>query len=361
MKMIQVKLANNQYDIHIGKGILNHAGELIRQVYSGRTAVVVSDETVWELYGKRLSVALQNSGIYSHVLVLPAGEQTKQINSLSYLYDKLVDLQIKRSDLIIAFGGGVIGDLTGFCAATYMRGVDYVQIPTTLLAQVDASVGGKTAVNLTGGKNLVGAFWQPVMVIEDTELLNTLDDRQFAGGMAEVIKYAAIKSTSLFDKLDALNTRNDVSEIMEEIVYECCDIKRAIVEADEHDKNERMALNFGHTFGHAIEMLGKYESYIHGEAVAIGMVMAAKFGIYLKVSAGDVAERIKNMAVKFGLPVQCPYSLQQMAEPMMHDKKNISDKIQFILLENIGHNKIYSIAADELNDLLTRRASEWMN
>lgn len=361
MKTIHVQLANNKYDIYIGRGILNSSGELIRKTYGGNKAVIVSDKTVWGLYGERLSDALKDSGIETYAIVLPAGEQTKQMSSLSYLYDKLVELQIKRSDLIIAFGGGVIGDLTGFCAATYMRGINYVQIPTTLLAQVDASVGGKTAVNLSGGKNLVGAFWQPIMVIEDTELLNTLTDREFAGGMAEVIKYAAIKSASLFDKLSSLNKRDDVNDIMDETVYECCDIKRIIVEKDEHDKNERMVLNFGHTFGHAIETLGKYETYIHGEAVAIGMVLAAKLGTYLNITAKDTVERIASMAVKFGLPIQCPYSLQDMVEPMLHDKKNISDKIQFILLKDVGHNMIYSIPADELNDLLTRRASEWMN
>ncbi len=361
MKTIRVAPPGKEYDIHINEGLLKNAGSLIRTIYPYQTVFIVSDHKVWELYGEVLTGSFYSAGFMAHTILFPEGEQTKSIDSLNRLYDELVEKNMKRSDLLIAFGGGVIGDLTGFCAATYMRGVAYVQIPTTLLAQVDASVGGKTAINLQGGKNLVGAFWQPKMVIADTLLLKTLSDRDFAGGMAEVIKYAAIESQSLFDKLQSLEGRGGAETVMEEIVYECCDIKRRIVEKDEFDKNERMVLNFGHTFGHAVEILGNYQKFTHGEAVAIGMVIAAKLSKQLSISATDLTPRIVSLLRRYALPFDCPYRPEELLAPMLHDKKNFNDKIQFIMLTDIGQNTIRPIAISELEELLERRDDQWMN
>lgn len=361
MKTIHVAPSGKPYEMHIGSYLLEKAGSLIRSVYPNEKVFVVSDHNVWKLYGENLTKSLLLADMQPEVILFPQGEQTKSLAALNQLYDRLVELNMKRSDLLIAFGGGVIGDLTGFCAATYMRGVDYVQIPTTLLAQVDASVGGKTAVNLAGGKNLVGAFWQPKLVIQDTSLLKTLTDRDFSGGMAEVIKYAAIESETLFEKLESAGSRIDTESIMDDIVYECCDIKRKIVEKDEYDKKERMVLNFGHTFGHAVEKLGDFETYTHGEAVAVGMVLAAKLSYYLSVSETDHTSRISALLKRYELPTDCPYKPQELFEPITHDKKNFNDMIQFILIKKIGHNTIFPVAVSELRDLLERRAEEWMN
>jgi 3-dehydroquinate synthase len=287
MKTLLVELKDRSYNIHIGRGLLDQTGALL-EPFSGRRAVVLTDENVWGLYGERLQEALED--FFPHkVLVLKHGEGSKSLSNLEIVLEFMAESGLTRSDLLINFGGGVIGDLGGFAAGCYMRGISTVQIPTTLLSQVDSSVGGKTAVNLKCGKNLAGLFWQPKLVIADTELLHTLPDREFAGGMAEVIKYGAIRSKEMFDKLGTYSGRADAAEALPEIIYECCDIKRDIVRRDEFDTGERMLLNFGHTFGHAVEKIGNYERFIHGEAVAIGMIMAARYGAAAGESEPDLA------------------------------------------------------------------------
>ena len=244
MKTLLVELKDRSYNIHIGRGLLDQTGALL-EPFSGRRAVVLTDENVWGLYGERLQEALAD--FFPHkVLVLKHGEGSKSLSNLEIVLEFMAESGLTRSDLLINFGGGVIGDLGGFAAGCYMRGISTVQIPTTLLSQVDSSVGGKTAVNLKCGKNLAGLFWQPKLVIADTEVLHTLPDREFAGGMAEVIKYGAIRSKELFDKLGTYSGRADAAEALPEIIYECCDIKRDIVRRDEFDTGERMLLNFGH-------------------------------------------------------------------------------------------------------------------
>ena len=360
MKTLHVDLGENAYDIHIENGLLRHAGPLIRQLYDGNKVCIVSDQNVWNLYATKLLAPLAEEGIQAECVVLPPGEETKQLIHLEQVYDTFAHAGITRSDLVIAFGGGVIGDLGGFAAATYMRGIDYIQIPTTLLAQVDASVGGKTAVNLKAGKNLVGAFHQPKMVITDTSLLTTLSNREFASGMSEVIKYAAIRSTELYDILDKYENRNDIMEAMDDIVMQCCDIKRILVEADQFDKGERMLLNFGHTFGHAIEKLGDYTEHTHGEAVAIGMVLATKLGSYLGVTEPLCSNQLEKLIKKYGLSLDMPYALAEMLAPILHDKKNLNNSINWIFLNEIGESTIHPIDSKDVESLIIERSAEWM-
>lgn len=359
MKTLRVNLKENSYDIQIGAGLLHRAGELIRTVYPGKRAVLVSDIQIWKLHGKALIDSLTEVGIEPQSVILPQGEQVKQLSNLEKLYTAFVEAGLTRSDIVIAFGGGVIGDLAGFAAATYMRGIRYIQIPTTLLAQVDASVGGKTAVDLNEGKNLVGAFWQPKTVIMDTDVLTTLTGRDFSSGMAEVIKYGAIRSESLFERLESIADRTKLMNEIEEIIYECCNIKRAVVEADERDTGERMLLNFGHTFGHAVEKLGNFETFTHGESVAIGMMLAVRLGIDLGITDSEVLARMQNVISRFGLPTESDYTVSDMFDTMLHDKKNISDQINFILLRTIGESIIEPMPTVKLDELINGRSDEW--
>lgn len=328
-----VRLAGHAYDIRIGGGLLKTAGEEIAAVHAGRRAVVLTDDNVWPLYGDTLLSSL-GDGEW-RVLVLPHGEATKSLASYGRTLGYMAEAGLTRGDLLIAFGGGVIGDLGGFAAATYMRGIAFVQIPTTLLAQVDSAVGGKTAVNLPNGKNLVGAFHQPVRVLSDTSLLRTLPARELAGGMAEVIKYGAIYDAAFFEKLES-HPSLDEAGLLDEIVYTCCDLKRAVVERDEKDTGERMLLNFGHTFGHAVEQLGNYERFIHGEGVALGMVLAAQAGECLGVTPAGTADRLRRLCGTFGLPTECPYTPAQLAPLMALDKKALGKEIRLVLLREMG-------------------------
>lgn len=348
MKRLRVNLKDDSYDIIIEKGLLSRAGELIHTVYTGKTIALICDELVFSLYGKRLTDILQKEGFLVSPIVVKQGEESKSVAVLEDVYNELANMGLTRTDLIVAFGGGVVGDLSGFAAATYMRGVPYVQIPTTLLSQVDSSVGGKTGINLSYGKNLVGAFKQPKMVISDCALLDSMDERQWSGGFSEVIKYAAISSFGLFERLCQDNER----EMLPDIIYECCDIKRRLVEADVFDKKERMLLNFGHTFGHAIEKLSHYEKS-HGEAVAAGMVLACKTGEALGVTKAGCKEKIEALLEKFKL-FTGPVDIEKLAPMMVLDKKNTGDVLNLILIRDIGESLIYPIKREEFLRLTQR-------
>ena len=254
---LTVNLKENSYPIYIENGILNRAGEYIADLFHGQRIMIVSDDNVFPLYGKQLCDSL--SGYECHSLVLPHGEPTKSFDTLPKVYSAMLDAKLTRSDLVIALGGGVIGDLTGFAASTYLRGIKCVQIPTSLLAQVDSSVGGKTAVDLPQGKNLVGAFFHPKMVLIDPLVLNTLPDHFIHDGMGEVIKYGCIKDSGLFDLLLSHSSFEDLKPDLPKIIARCVDIKRIVVEADQFDSGERMLLNFGHTLAHTIEQYYQYE------------------------------------------------------------------------------------------------------
>lgn len=293
MRKLKVGLGKNSYDILIGRGALDEITGVVADFPCGSLAVV-TDENVWGLYGERMEKLLEKTKLPRQIISLKPGEEAKSFENLKAIHGALARAQFGRNDLLIAFGGGVVGDVCGFAAATYMRGVSYVQIPTTLLAQVDSSVGGKTAINIPEGKNLVGAFHQPARVIIDTALLKTLPEREWGGGWAEIIKYGAILSSDLFNRLES--PEKSAGDI-EEIIFECCDIKRGVVEADELDRGLRMLLNFGHTFGHAIEALGGFKKYIHGEGVAIGMGMAAKAGETAGFTEAGVFEKDRKSVV----------------------------------------------------------------
>lgn len=352
MKTLQVNSIQRSYPIHVGAGLIDRAGEFLRRLRNVGQVAVITDETVAALYQATLDKCLGQEGFSPTWLTIPPGEESKTLATFEHLCEALAASGMKRDGLIIALGGGVVGDLAGFVAASYMRGMDIVQIPTTLLAQVDSSVGGKTGLNIPQGKNLIGAFWQPQMVIADPNLLATLDDRQFACGMAEVVKYGAIASASLFKRLDGMN-RQAAQQDMDDIVFRCCGIKKGIVEEDERDTGRRMLLNFGHTFGHAIEQAGAFRTYTHGEAVAIGMVMAAKLGESLGITLPGTAKRISDVLRSFQLPVDCPYRYEELEPLLRIDKKADMDGIRVVVLEEIGTGLLYTAQAEEIKKLLS--------
>jgi 3-dehydroquinate synthase len=329
------KAEKTGYDICIDDGLIGDFGALIGGLpgvaSEGRT-VLITDSNVWELYARPMTASFARAGLEFVPVVLEAGEGNKSLAGLGRLYGAFADMRLRRDGLVVAFGGGVIGDLAGFAAATWMRGVRYVQIPTTLLAQVDSGIGGKTAVNTEAGKNLAGVFYQPSLVLTDTALLSTLPAREFRSGMAEVIKYGAIRSRGLFDSL-----KKELSpSALRDCVGECCAIKGGIVERDEFDTGERMLLNFGHSFGHAIEKLGGFRIYNHGEAVAMGMVLAAETGERLGLTARGSADELRGVLSVHGLDADCPYSPEELSGHMELDKKNSGGAMRLVLLAAIG-------------------------
>lgn len=349
MEKLKIGLGERSYDILIGNGLLEKAGDFIVEKLRRRRACLLTDSNVWRLWGDTLIESLERSGIDYFSVILKPGEDSKSLETLERLLECMAEMELTRDGMLIAFGGGVVGDLGGFAASIYMRGIDYVQIPTTLLAQVDSSVGGKTAVNLKHGKNLAGCFWQPRLVISDADTLGTLPDREFAGGMAETIKYGVIRSGELFDKIAKYSSKELLAPYMSEIIYSCCDIKRQIVELDERDNGERMLLNMGHTFGHAIEKLGNYKKYIHGEAIAMGMVMATKYGERLGLTPKDTYIKIGNLCAIFGLPAWEEVEVEKLVPLASIDKKAGEGKIKLVLIRNIGNAFIYTTTTEEFS------------
>lgn len=348
---LTVNIPNHEYDIIIGKGVLNNIADYIKATREApKKILVVTDENVADLYADTVCSSLKAVSEVK-LVVLPAGETTKSLAYLSDLYDEAFSFGMTRTDLAVALGGGVIGDLTGFFASTLLRGIDVVQIPTTLLSQVDSSVGGKTAIDVSWGKNLVGSFYQPRLVVADTSTLSTLPDCEFASGLAEVIKYGCIWDKSFFDKIDSAADRNGLMEIIDELVYTCCDIKRQVVEKDEHDTALRMILNFGHTAGHIVEKAYNYTGYTHGEAVAFGMIIAARLGERLGISKQGTTQQIESMVKKFSLPSSIPVKEEDM-EGIALDKKASGSNISVILLEDIGKYHIHKMNTKEFVEIL---------
>ena len=353
MKLLPVSLGDRSYDIHIAPGRLDDTGKLCQQVLPRATRLaVVTDDTVGGLYAHRLLQSLWARGYTASVISLPAGEQTKSLHNLGVLYDSFMEMGLTRTDAVVALGGGVGGDLAGFAAATILRGVDFVQVPTTLLAQVDSSVGGKVAIDLPAGKNLAGAFWQPRLVVMDPEVLDTLEDKTFSDGMAEVIKYGCIRDAAFFRALEKTPSRRAVMENIESVLYTCCDLKRAVVEKDERDTGERMVLNFGHTLGHAYEKAGHYETWTHGQAVAAGMCLAARLGAALGVTPAGVPERVEALVSAFGLPTRIPCTQADYAAAVGLDKKGTGEQITLVLLEDLGRAVLHRMSKRELLGLL---------
>ena len=335
---LSVNLGENSYPIYIENGILSKCGEYLPQIFHGKRIMIVSDDHVFPLYGETVLSSLKE--YECHTLVLPHGEPTKSFQSLPRIYSALLEAKLSRSDLIIALGGGVIGDLAGFAAASYLRGISLVQIPTSLLAQVDSSVGGKVAVDLPQGKNLVGAFFQPKMVLIDPVALDTLPPHFINDGMGEVIKYGCIKDASLFDTLCSHSSFGDLKDELPSIIARCVDIKRIVVEADQFDTGERMLLNFGHTLAHTIEQYYHYERESHGEAVGIGMYQITKMAEDKGLTAKGCAEKIKKALDIYGLPSSCGLSVSELTEAIRLDKKNLNGNLNLILLHDIGDSYI---------------------
>jgi len=335
-RTIRVELGSRSYPILIGDGLIRGGFDLAGQV-DGRDCVVVSNETVAPLYLDSLQNCL--AGREVHVAVLPDGEEHKTLASVSAIIDALVSAGANRDSTVFALGGGVVGDIAGFAAACYMRGVSFIQVPTTLLAQVDSSVGGKTGVNHPGGKNLIGAFHQPKLVLIDTETLTTLPDRELSAGLAEVIKHAVIADGQYFDwleqNIEALLGRDPAA--LAHAIARSCEIKAAVVSADETEQGRRALLNFGHTFGHAIESTMGYGEWLHGEAVAAGMLMAAELS---GISTAD-QDRLRRLLVAAGLPVEPPrVGSARLRAAMRLDKKVADKRIRFILLNGLGSARI---------------------
>lgn len=336
MQKLRVNIPNREYDIKIENGILTRAGDLIKEIIKPCRVAVVTDSNVGPLYAEKLLATLSSSGFQPDLATVPAGESSKSLEILSSLYDEILDMGITRSDLIVALGGGVVGDLTGFCASTLLRGIPFVQIPTTLLAQVDSSVGGKVAVNLPKGKNLIGAFYQPKLVLIDPTCLETLSDRTFCDGMAEVIKYGVILDEELFAKIESASSRQGIMGIIGDIIYRSCQLKKMVVEEDELDLGGRMILNFGHTFGHAIEKKYNFTRYTHGEAVAAGMVMEAEYGEILGITSMGTSERIRKLVSSFNLPQEISIDKQSLLDAVKVDKKGAGDTVSLVIPEKIG-------------------------
>ena len=344
METLQVALGRRSYPIYIGGGLLEQAEELLRPLGVGRWAIVC-DDTVADLYGAPLACRTGWP-----LVTFPAGEGSKSLEEYDRLCRRLVQLGLTRSDGIVALGGGVTGDLAGFAAATLLRGVALVQAPTTLLAQVDSAVGGKTGLDLPEGKNLLGCFYQPRIVLADTACLATLPRRQLACGMAEVIKYGCIWDRAFFDFLAAHPSRAEIMAEIEHVLYTCCDIKRQVVMADERDTGLRMILNFGHTIGHAFELAGRYETWTHGQAA--GMNWAARLGAAAGVTPAGTAQAITALTEKFGLPADIPCPWNIMAEAVGLDKKRSGDSITLIFLSQLGTTAPTKMKKDELLALL---------
>lgn len=335
MKTLCVNLPNKKYDILIEKNLLSKAGNIIQERLAPSKAVVITDENVDALYGNKVTESIRSAGISVKKIVLPSGETTKCLLQLSHIYSEALSFSITRKDIIVALGGGVIGDLAGFAAATLLRGIPLVQIPTTLLAQVDSSVGGKVAIDVPEGKNLVGAFYQPKLVITDPETLHSLSDRIFFDGLAEVIKYGLIADKKLFTLLQSCNTREEICQHINDIIYTCCDLKRAVVEADELDTGLRMILNFGHTLAHVAEKQYHYETYTHGQAVAFGMVQISKIGEKIGLTPIGTSAAIETLITRFGLPAKIPLATD-IQNTLALDKKSMGNEINIVLLSEIG-------------------------
>lgn len=342
MRQLKVNLTNHSYDIIIENNLLDHLSSYIKEVYSNKEVFIITDSNVAPLYLEKVENALKDDFIVASV-VLPAGEPTKSFAGYQEACEKLIDLQVRRNHLLLALGGGVIGDLTGFVAATMYRGIDYIGIPTSLLSQMDSSIGGKTGIDFYNRKNIIGAFKQPLRVLIDPKTLDTLPYEEFRNGMGELIKHGAIGNAGLLELV-----KGGVKSISEEIIEESLKVKRAVVEIDEFDKCERMYLNFGHTFGHAIEL--KY-GYRHGEAVAIGMLMALKFGIDMGVTNPKCYDIIKDILVAYDFPI-VEYDYKDYLADMAYDKKNLAGEIRFIFISDIAKPMIYKIKEDKIKDLM---------
>ena len=352
MNTITVNLGPRSYPIYIGANVLGELGRLLRERQFSDRVVVVTDSVVGKIYCEPTVQALANAGLDPWVVEIPAGEEHKNLAWLAFIYDKLIEGRTDRRSPLVALGGGVVGDMAGFAAATLLRGLPLIQVPTTLLAQVDASVGGKTGINHSTGKNLIGAFYQPRLVLIDVDMLKTLPQREFVAGLAEVIKYGIILDPELFamleGRLSAILHLN--STLLTHIVTVCCRLKARVVEEDETEGGYRAILNFGHTLGHAVESATEYREFLHGEAVAMGLIFAARLSQQRGLCTESTYERIRQLIKRAGLPVEVPSRAksEHLALAMETDKKTAAGKIKFVCIEEIGKTCFEYMSAKEI-------------
>ena len=336
-KILNVELADKSYPIYIGSNLLS-SKSLLSDHIQGKQVMIVTNTTIAPLYLEKLKDALSDFNVES--VVLPDGEEFKTLETLNKVFDALLKAKFDRSSTLVALGGGVVGDITGFAAASYQRGVNFIQVPSTLLSQVDSSVGGKTGVNHELGKNMIGAFYQPKAVIIDVDTLDTLSDQEYSAGMAEVIKYGLLGNADFFSMLEtnieSIMARN--KDLIIEIIFNSCKDKASIVALDEFERGKRALLNLGHTFGHGIENAFGYGNYLHGEAVSIGMVMAAKLSMDEGHLSNEDAIRVESILSKADLPISIKKSIgsETLIEAMSLDKKSIDGKIRLVLLKALG-------------------------
>jgi 3-dehydroquinate synthase len=343
MHTLTVDLGPRSYPIHIGPGLLPRVGEWLAAAITGRRALVVTHPNIDDLYGTTLRDGLAAAGFTLATHQVPQGESSKCVDEFMGIQDALFAFGADRGTAVVALGGGVIGDLAGFAASTYMRGVPYVQVPTTLLSQVDSSVGGKTAINHPGAKNIIGAFYQPVMVVADTDTLHTLERRELLAGLAEVVKYGVIRDADLFARLEAdLDGLLSLDpQLLAPVIHRCCAIKAEVVAQDEREGGLRAILNFGHTFGHAVEALSGYGTVLHGEAVAIGMVAAARLAERLTLCPAGLAERLRALLDRAGLPTDYPrLPKSDFLATIGHDKKAVEGMPRYVLPREMGRVEV---------------------
>ncbi|MDQ6989240.1 MAG: 3-dehydroquinate synthase [Mariprofundaceae bacterium] len=355
----RVDLGSRSYDIHIESGCLPQIGERLTSLFgTASRCLIVSNDVVAPLYLQQVQAALSAAGWSVATHILPDGEKNKNMQQWSLMMDALMAAKLSRNEPIIALGGGVVGDMTGFAASCYRRGIPFIQIPTTVLAQVDSSVGGKTAINHPHGKNMIGAFYQPKLVWIDPQVLNTLAPREVRAGLAEVIKYGLIRDANYFtwlnDNITSLLALDET--IISQTILRSCAHKAEVVMADETEQGQRALLNLGHTFGHAIESMTHYTTYLHGEAVSLGTIMAARLSVQLGFAAQGLEEKVKQSLQAAELPTEIPaFSTDAWLDAMGHDKKNVGSKIRYILLRDVGDAFIAEDVKDD--DIRTLIAS----
>lgn len=353
---LHVDLSTNPYDILIERGSLTKTGEWARSVWNCQKVAIITDNHVGDLYANQVKLSLEEAGFEVILFEFLEGEASKNLTTVNKAYDFLIENNMTRSDGIVALGGGVVGDLAGFVASTYMRGIPFLQIPTSLTAQVDSSIGGKTGVNTPKAKNIVGTFAQPKGVLIDPDVLVTLGERELIEGMGEVVKYGLIDDVELWDLLEKLDGKpQSILENAEQIIYHSCNVKRKIVVEDEFEGGVRMYLNFGHTIGHAIEQTAGYGKVMHGEAVAIGMVQISRVAEKKGLMPDGITDQIEAMCAKFGLPTAHePWHVDDLYAALTHDKKARGNSIKTVIVPELGSAAINQIPLEEMKEYLEK-------
>lgn len=343
---------DKQYDIHLQSGIINQIGLHLMKHHTSGKLCIISDKNSHKYWGSHLQNSLQGMGFEVHSLVFPPGEKTKSFKNLEYIINYLAEHRFSRSDFLLGLGGGVIGDLTGFAASIYMRGIDFYNIPTTLLSAVDSSVGGKTAVNLTTGKNMAGTFWQPSGVFFDKQTLSTLPDSQIKNGLGEIIKAGVILDDTIIALMEN-NWPDHLPDITEELIYKSINVKKEIVQLDEREKGPRQTLNLGHTIGHAVENLSRYE-IPHGQAVSMGLLIMAKISERMDWASENMSYRLEHLYQRYKIDTKCPFSPKIISREILADKKRRGDNITLAVPLKIGHCTLRNIKISYIEDLLMK-------